>query len=59
MHTCHGFHGYCKGILNVDDYITSWDDSFGEKKSFDPPLTVNDSLTQGMWVVTVHGVTEE
>lgn len=30
-HTGHGCHGYCKGILNVDDYIISWNDSFGKK----------------------------
>lgn len=58
LHTCHGCRGYCKGILNTDDYIISWNDSFG-KKSCDPLFAMNYSVTQGLWVVTLHGVTVE
>lgn len=32
LHTCHGCHGDCKGILNADGYTIRWNDCFGRKK---------------------------
>lgn len=51
-HTCYCFHGYCKGILNVDDSIISWNDSFGEKEFW--PSSYKEWLNDPTGVVTAH-----